>query len=548
MSKEARPAMLVRRHLLGAGLAAGLAAGSSSPVLAQNSSAPGRFVPSPQGCVLAAGAHRVEGDVIQQGDLWLLPGAWLDMAPGSRLLLKGTLVAGSTWIFRGAGQVDLSQARLDAAVPEWWGASGQDASVDSLPAIRAALAAHGQVRLARGDYYLSAPLRVARAHARLMGAGGYGAAPGEGTRLILRGASGDVLQVGPEQRPGAINDFPRGIVVTDLTLARTEVAAVQDACGVRMAWVIDALLSGLGAREHAVGYRFAGVIHSHVEHCQAFRSLPSSRGGTVWRGFQLDGMARIGLAGGNASLYITDCNATIGGSPGVVDPVGMLAEGAFADSFVTRFETAGVACGLRVAGRAGELGAAALAGHANLHLAGLVVDQCSGVGLDISGLSSGAMVQINDPYVAIASGAEAAIRIRDAMGACHIDGGQIIGRDGAGVGMIVERTSGVQVRGVKWLDCILPVSARDVQGVSLSGWVGNPERVGQAIAVISDSSRMVIDLAASGRFQRGVVLNGVIHSVAIETMQIDPQSLGDARFASAAQRMEGPVAGRIWIL
>jgi hypothetical protein len=489
----------------------------------------------PGGTVLGAGVHKVLANTTIKGDLQLLPDARIEIAAGRRLTVLGTFIAPLSQVLTGSGELDLNRSRTPCVWPEWWGARSGDAGTDNLPALCAGLAAHPHLRLLPGDYFISDTWVIDRAFSSVTGAGHRGTEDRRGTRLIVASASADVIRVGPGSQPPNVNAFLQNVRIADLALARSRPVAGDPErlpAGLRAQFLLFSEFERISANEHAAGFVMHGLVRSFVRDCLAFRSLPGVSPGQPWRGFLCDGNADIGLAGGNASLYLVDCNATIGGDPGVDDPVGVLLDGGFADSYLINFETAGVASGIRVAGRASQLGGRAATGHADLHIRMPVIDQCHHVGIDVRDVSSHGLIEIVQPYVAVAPGAEAGIRFRRTGGSVSIIGGQLLGfvdaASGSGegaVGLAASDASGLQVAGLKVLEHRRPLILERCRQSRLDIWVGNYDHPAACALMLRDCEGVIASVLVCGqpgRLRRGVVVQGSARRIRIDATGIDP--------------------------
>lgn len=503
------------------------AAASAQPVLDERAG----------GIVLEAGVHRVGANVTIKTDLRLLPGATIEIAERATLTILGHFDAPVARVFTGAGKIDLNHSRTPHAHPEWWGAAPGDNELDSLAALRNCLLAHPVMRLLAADYYVSDTIIVERPFCRIAGAGFRGAQGWNGTRLILTSGSGDVMRVGPASAPPTVNDYPQNIDISSVALCRS-VVPDAGARGLVAQYLLYARFEQVSAAEHGTGFSARGLVRSQFIDCAAFRSLPGPRAGTPWRGFLLNGMDHIGLAGGNASLFLTDCNATIGGDSQVSDSVGLLLEGAFADSFIINFETTSTATGIRVDGKAGQIGARARDGHVNLHLRMPIIDQCSSVGIAIRDTSAHMMIDIAEPYVAAGPRAVAAIRCDAMHGSLSISGGQLIGTTnsaagGSAVGLMAQDSDGLQVQGLKILEHPRPVMLSGCRGFAVQGWIANPAfPTGKDAALLRDCQRGSVALLVSGK--AGGFASGVAVLGDSARLRIDATGHDDAAFVGGA--------------
>lgn len=500
--------------------------------------------------VLQAGIHRVTANTTLHGDLMLLPGARIEVAAGRTLTIAGHFSAPLSHVFTGSGRVDLNHSRTPAAYPEWWGAAPDDGDTDCLPALTACLAAHPTLLLGAGDYYIADTWRIERGFCRIWGSGYRGTIPGRGTRILVKSGSADVLRVGPERRPPTINDHVQALDLRWMNLTRTlpvDTGGGHLPAGLDARYLVCCHFEGVSAFEHAVGFRASGVVRSYFRDCLAFRSLPGAQTRAPFRGFLLDGMADIGLAGGNASIFLVDCNATIGGQPHVADPVGLLLDGGFSDSYVINFETSAIASGIRARGRSAELGRRAMTGHGNLHIRMPIIDQCTGIGIEISDTSEHGMIEIAEPYVAVAHGSPAGIRLDRLRGAVSISGGQLYGRtdaEGGGMaaGLWASDSRGLSLAGLKVLEHRQPLRLDRCRGLAVQAWIGNPTQSAKGPAVsLGACGHGSIGVQVSGKngaFSEGVAVTGPAEALRVDVTGIDSAAIagGAARRATLDRR------------
>lgn len=505
------------------------------------------------GTMLPPGLWRVNRDLTIQAGLALAPGARIEVAAGCVLTVLGSFSAPLEQVFVGGGRVDLNRAALIAACPEWWGARPGDGNHDCLPALRACAAAHPAMMLRAADYYIADTWHIDRPFLRVWGAGYRGAGAGEGTRILVRSGTADVVQVGADRHPGSVNSFLQGVDLRWMELGRTEPVdsrAGREPAGLRARFLLHCQFEGLSSRESGVGFAAVGVVRSYLRDCIAFRSIPGRSAGT-FRGFWLGGLDQVGLAGANGSIFLNDCNVSVGGSPGVTDSVGLLLDGGFADSFVTRFEATSLETGIRIDGRAGEMGGAAVSGHANLHIVNAIVDQCGRSGIEIRHTSPYALIEISDPYVAVAAGADAAIAVRRAHGAMSVAGGQLIGRSDVGgrsAGLSLADSSGFTCQGLKIADFGVPVQIATCASLRLGGAIANPMRhAGRPAIALRGSSRVALTFSIDGRaraFTDAIAIEGAdCRAVTVDASLVDRAALSGGVVSLEGRALRG--AGRV---
>jgi hypothetical protein len=411
------------------------------------------------------------------------------------------------------------------------------------------------MQLGTGDYHLSSTLRIDRPNRRIRGIGR--AKDQGGTRLLLRGGGGAVVLVGSETGPGSINDFLRGIDLRWLELGRTAppgraTGGPGDAVGLRIRHVVDSVFEGVRANEHSTGFAVTGAVRSFLRDCAAFRSVRGAADGDTFTGFDLDGRVPPPAiaTGANASLYLTDCAASIGGDPRLRVAAGCRLTGTLSDTFIDRFETTALDLGIVVDGRREALTAAQRAsGHVDLHIRGAVLDQCRDAGIRLTGLSDAALVDIGDPYVALAATGTAAIDIAGCGGGISVGGGQLIGA-GAGApaaGIRLRDVSGIAVAGTKLRDFARPVDAAAVSAFDLDVTINGTTPAGPAIQLANCRHGHVRPrITGRAAFAAGVAADGGCDAVEIATAGIVPAAVtGDL------VRVDGhgvaAAAGRVWL-
>jgi hypothetical protein len=478
------------------------------------------------GNILYAGRYLVSTDLTVSGDLMLLPGAAIWVERGATLTLAGDFIAPRSTVFHGAGRIDMNRGRAVAASPEWWGAAPGDSGVDSLPALQACLAAHPSMQLGSADYYISGTWKIATPHRRICGAGNYRHGPNQGTRIIVNSGALDVIQVGPDSMPGGPNDFLQRVEIRSVELGRTVAPVppapgkeIQGPAGMRVQYVLNCHFENISAPEHSIGYAVSAAVRSFFRTCEAFRSMPGQkRTNDFFLGFLLNGYAETGLAGGNASIYLMDCLVSTGGSPPLERSVGVCLDGAFADSFLINLETSAVGVGIQAYGVAQHPSKSLRrTGNVDLHIVMPILDQCGQAGIELVNLSEYALVDLVDPYVAVAAGGEAAIRLRDCGGQTTITGGQLLGwtdaeRGGNALGVAGATVDGLAVKGTKLLGFRQPVALDKCTDFELEVAINNLDQsASQAAVRLADCERGFVRPRIKGRvgvFPLGIELAG----------------------------------------
>lgn len=429
--------------------------------------------------------------------------------------------------------------------PEWFGARINDGRADCAPAIEACVALCPVTQLAQADYFIRRTLVINHSWRTIHGSGRYATDQDQGTRIILQGsASGvhdaDLLVVGSVRKPrGNSDSYPTEVHLSNFTLIRDGASAPHPSgdlrrypTGLRASFLMHCTFSGISSLESSVGFYFGGVVYTKVDDCLAQR-LSAGRSGGQDRaaGFFLDGSPEFGYSGGNASLYMDRCIA-IGQHGSHVQPAGLIAEGAFVDSFIDRFESARIDSGMRFSAR----GAARPEQTVDLHVRNPVLDGCGATALeiDLTGTQT-ASIEVIDPYIyASGSGGVAGIVVRDGAGLVTLTGGQVHGdfREGS---LLLRRTRGIRVQGLKLHNGSRPVMVQESGALQLEPQIANmTHRTANFAVTCAGMYRTAIRpivIGAPGAFAGGVSLDGSCNYSAIDTSAVDPGCFGEVNAA-----------------
>lgn len=423
--------------------------------------------------------------------------------------------------------------------PEWFGARTNDGNADCAPAIEACVASCAVTELDQADYFIRRTLVLNRSWRTLRGSGAYATDEGQGTRIVLQGGApgvhdADLLLVGSVAKPrGSHDGYPTEIHLSDLTLIRDGASAPHPSgdirrypAGLRASYLTRCTFGRIASLESGVGFCFGGTVYTKVDDCLAQRGRAghavTGAAPDLAVGYLLDGTPEFGLAGGNASLYLHRCLA-VGQHADHVRPTGLLAEGAFVDSFIDAFESARIDNGLRFSAR----GANGVTQTVDLHIRNCVLDGCGGTGLeiDLAGTQA-ASIDVIDPYLyASGAGGTAGVVVRDGGGLVTLSGGQVHGdfRDGS---LLLRRTRGVRVQGLKLHEGSCPVVVEASGALQLEPQVSNLARRTASFAVactgVYRAAIRPLVLGAPGMLGGGVSLDAGCNYSAVDTSAVDP--------------------------
>lgn len=435
--------------------------------------------------------------------------------------------------------------------PEWFGAVVNSNSggvpAANLAALQACVVLCPVTNLQTADYWISSTWKIQTQYRTVRGgvmSDGYNT--GTGTRVLSVNAAADVIQVGPDSAPaGGTSNYFRNITVENIC-ARWGVALTPPASGSEStavkAWLMNYLLNcqfkNLAAWEPIIGFYLYGTVYTKFDDCTVFRSNTYGGLNDFFRGFWAQGAPAI-LAGGNPSLFINRCNASIGASPALVSSIGFFANANMSDIFIDKFEVAAIQTGISLDGTGGDAGATKI----NIHIRDSILDQCLQNGIVISALNVMAMVTINGGYVQVndtgITGKGIWLTGSSNAGSVSIGGGiQIISGTGTtNYGIYISAQSNVRVDSTVIIEDFYNPVVIDggSSGCDIRATINNPNTGNGASAAVNINSAVdcfiapVVD-GATTKFGQGVFSVGT----ALDRTAIDPTMFNSASISGGA--------------
>jgi len=407
-----------------------------------------------------AGDYLIGSSVTLSSQITFDAGAKLLIGNGVTVAFTGQVVSGPYQIFQctGTGAVTFNEAKTAEGYPEWWGAVVNDngaAASANRTAINACITALPRTKLQPADYWIDDYIHLAISHRELIGQG-YpydGATADVVSRIVVNNGTTDAIRVGPNTKPATVNQFPQGLRVMNVTTDRSVAPVVSSDCtGIRVQYVLNAQFENVMARQCIYGWRFNGAVYSKVRDCQSFRSVAGTGGADKYYGFFVDGSINIGLAGGNASLYLEGCNSSMGGLS-FADSNGLYANLAFTDLFVYEFETVRHSIGINIQGNASTTSPYS---NLDLQIRNPVIDAYELYGIFFNNVNESGACEVIGGYTAPLTGGTAScgILISSCKGSVAIHGTQMIMAQSAATnGVVIENSANAVIDRTQILEC-----------------------------------------------------------------------------------------------
>lgn len=488
--------------------------------------------------VISDGTYAINSNLTINSPVIVRRGAGITVGNGYTVTFNGTFYAGVHSVFSGAGTVAFNWKTTQRGFPEWWGAVSGAGDITTatanLAAINKCIVALPTTELQPADYFVSGTIQMNLPHRYLVGRSKrWESSTDAVTRVIVKSATADVVFVGTVVWPGSVDSMLTGCRLSNLHLTRDVLVTppaggneINGAAGVRLHYTRFTYLDQVQASENTIGFVIDGTVQTHLTLCHAFRSLAgSSPTGDFFWGYMQNGSASIGLAGGNASTYYTDCTVEVGGSPTLSDSIGFNLSGKPVDTFMFRPETSAVNQGIVVSGDSGATG------NADVHITDAVIDTFVLHGILIQSVGNYGAIDVKGGYFTPASTATDpyGIRVLNSTGMVALTNNQVIGTACPTVskGLVIQSSSGVMATNNMYLGCARPVWLTGSSSCVVRDIMNNPTgSTGAAAVLIQTSSRCTFAPVVNGgasAFAQGVWLDSTGNSYCeINCTGIDP--------------------------
>lgn len=435
-----------------------------------NADAVGLQVEVPSGDYLISSSLALTNKIImQEGAKFIIP-------TGVTLTLNGEFVSDIQQCFSisGTGSVVFSPVTNSTGYPEWWGATTGGA--DCVTAIESCFVALPKTILQGGDYFISRCLQLNTEHRTIEGSNVFYEVSGDSTtRVLVTSGSENVIQVGPSALPGSgINTFTQEIKLINLQVGRSIAPVISSNCvGILNKYTLRCSFVNVRSVESMRGFEFSGTVRTLVRDCYSFRSSAGTGGGTdLWYGFYVNGTPEIAAGGGNASIYIEDCNASQGGVT-IAGACGLYIDQNFSDTYISKFEVTTCSYGIRVVG---NNTATVNYGNIDFFISDCVVDQFNIAGISLENIEIYGALDIRSTYSAAANVGTvvAGINISSCKSSMTISGSQVIaGANTACLGMKVVDSKNIISSQNAFHDCSIAISLSTVSFSSFNDIITN---------------------------------------------------------------------------
>lgn len=304
------------------------------------------------------------------------------------------------------GTSDYVVLKNDYGYLEWFGAETGNGAFDNALIIEKAQFCIKKIKLLPKDYWVQTTIDISQNRFEIEGAGKRWGVDNKATRIINTSYTADTFKLRPltftHNNP---NTFLTEVKISNLDILRTNLTPpslgneINGGAGIRLEYTLFTYVNNVRVSEHTTGFLLSGTVRTYLTNCESFRS-PAVNLSTALNdkffGIWLNGNVDIGMAGGNASSYINGCTAGTGGSPTLVESVGLYLPDKFVDTFITQFEASDISIGILADG----LGEDTRTGHIDLHILNCIIDVFKVAGIKIANTAASGAIDISNCYCA----------------------------------------------------------------------------------------------------------------------------------------------------
>lgn len=451
--------------------------------------------------------------------------------------------------------------------PEWF----HDDTSDWLGALEACLALCPVTVLGNREYEISDTWVIQQENRAVIGVSRFNWTPGQGSQIVLSASAPDVttaniIEVGYDAQPAGSPEqtaegdgFLKNVDLRAFTIRRGAAAnppadpnnRVADApIGLKTKYLLKCHFEDLLIIDSPINVYCGGVIYSKFRNVEARMDGNTTAGNqNNCTGWWLDGTIAFGYAGGNASLYLFDCVGVAGRRTGGTESnacIGLVAKGAYVDSFLYDFEVAGTDKGMVLDSQAPYN---VPYNTVDLHVFHPIIDQVGSYGIEIISPGVAAGIEITNPYITSSAG-QYGINMSAGAGVT-ITGGQIIGPWSTGAGLLMGTMANVSVKGLKIIQSAAPVIVDTCESVDLEVQIINFSQAVTLAVQVLESSRCRIAPHITG--VAGLILRGIDIDDLSDNCVLDATKIGDTYTAdrivrdSAAVTVQGKLFTH-WII
>ena len=492
------------------------------------------------GVVFPRGVTLVAHDLVVPSYAVAVAGAMITVARGATLTFAAGFWAPLAHVFAGEGVITFAEGSQRVAYPEWWGARIGERELDCAPAINACIEASPITLLQQGAYHIRSPIFV-RGHGRtLRGVNESQDAAKPSTQIIIDDAEAPGVVCGRDSasRPDLIDYITlENFAVGRSRPAPASVHLTKAPAGVRLMWCALLHVNRVTVWNHPVGFYVFGCVESYFDQCSALHgdTIQDSSAAHVC-GFYLDYSAPLGLAGGNASIYLDRCRAFGHEKTSFGYSAGLASAGGFVDLLISKFETGFQQYGIDLRGDGTDSNSYSTQ---NCHIVNCFLDSNDYSGVRIQSAGRHCDVHVSGCYIDL--------RNSKASSACLYLGGADASSDGIGgtitasncefvgdyAGVVATNVAVCTLALNTHLDLQAPVAFLRVHDSEVRDVIRllHPARTPSPAVRLEHCERISVSVSVSGisnAFRGGVSLDGDTRRVEVNVTRIDEGAVGGA--------------------
>lgn len=417
------------------------------------------------------------------------------------LHINGKIDSTPKEIITGDGELEINKEKNTIGYPEWLGAVPNNENVDNSTYINKTIDLFDVIELQKNNYYISNTIKITKSNKLLRGYGN------NNTKIIMNDNLKTIMQVGTDEKPAEVNSFIQDIKVENLSLTRNTTDYLNDSIGLLTQFILYGKFNNLLVQESSSNFKIMGVVATRFFQCRSFNSTLESGDNTrSINGFNLSSNTSIGLAGSNASVYLTECNSSCGGivynkSTGF----NLFGDFGVADTYISKCEVANYNNGIVISGNQESNP------ENDVIIDSCIVDAYKEHGFYINNMGKYGNVSIINCYAAAGAGTDSqfSYRVYQSKGNVMLTNNQAIGTQNVkNIGVFITDSSNVQSKNMIY-DCARPIVIDNSDNIKIEDNILNRNitTIQEAIAVSNNVNRCYIQ--PSINCEPGLITGGI---------------------------------------
>ncbi len=224
--------------------------------------------------------------------------------------IEGAIATDRKQVFDVTSNITIDSEVNPIGYPEWFGAKGNDDSVDNSSAIAKCVETFAQTELAACDYYIESTIEIKTSYRTLNGITAptnIDSSNYNGTRIVVKDGGINALSIGNTSDRYSVTQ----VHVNDFTIINLSPDWESDYHALEMLTVRGTYINHIVAIDFNVGFYIYGAVLSYIDKCRNIITKPINDENNAYGYYcDCDAPAHTNMISPIASLFISACDMT----------------------------------------------------------------------------------------------------------------------------------------------------------------------------------------------------------------------------------------------